>query len=184
MKRKALFFVVLISGCTLSCRVMAQIIEVPFHIAGGRVLQLPVTDGGPIPAEKNGIKIQVAGFVIGPSASNPAVPALTWRFAFSAKTDQQLEQVVVEEVGTSDSAKLMLSDNQPQLEKGSWVGGSETIKADPSTTPWLYSNAPSIFVFKFSIKAQGMPVQILYQPSWFSAQAKKAMISGYAKGAD
>jgi hypothetical protein len=181
MKRVLLLIVVfLLSGCASSPASAPQhIVEMPFPIAGGQILRLPVADGGPVPAENDRIKIQVAGFIIGPSTSNPAIPSLSWTFGFKTKTDQKIEQVMVEEVGASDSAKLMLVDDSPNLKQGAWAGKSEATKADKRSAPWLYSSKPSIFVFKFSIKMQGMPVQILYQPSWFPAAVKQAMAAGY-----
>jgi hypothetical protein len=182
MKPALLFVVVLLCGCASSPAPKSQdIAEMSFPIAGGKILHLPVTDRGPIPAENDKIKIQIAGFAISPSTGDPAIPSLTWAFAFKTKTDQRIEQVVVEEVGESDSAKLLVSDDRPDVEHGGWAGKSEVIKADKQSAAWLYSSKPSIFVFKFSIKVQGMPAQILYQPSWFTAAAKKAMIAGYGE---
>jgi len=181
MKNALLLIVVcLLSGCASSPASAPQHTgEMPFPIAGGKILRLPVADGGPLPAENDQIKIQVAGFITGPSTSNPAIPALTWTFGFKTKTDQKIEQVMVEEVGAGDAAKLMLVDDNPSLEQGAWTGKSEATQADRQSAPWLYSSKPSVFVFKFSIKVQGMPVQILYQPSWFPAAAKQAMVAGY-----
>jgi hypothetical protein len=182
MKPAFLFVVVLLTGCASSpASTHKQVVEMPFPIAGGQILRLPVTDGGPVPAENDKIKIEVAGFIIGPSAADPTVPSLIWMFNFATKTDQKIEQVVIEEVAASDSAKLMLVDDRPNLKQGSWAGRSTPTKADRLSVPWLYSSKPSIFVFKFSVKVQGLPVQILYQPSWFPPAAKKAMMAGYEK---
>jgi len=181
MKNGLLLIVVcLLSGCALSPASAPQHTwDMPFPIAGGQILRLPVADGGSVPVENDRSKMQGAGFFTGPSTSNPAIPALTWTFGFKTKTDQKIEQVMVEEVGASDTAKLMLVDGSPNLKQGAWAGKSEVTQADRQSAPWLYSSKPSIFVFKFSIKMQGMPVQILYQPSWFPAAAKQAIVAGY-----
>jgi hypothetical protein len=180
MKRIALLLVVVLAGGARA-GTGQKIANMPFPIAGGQTVLLPVSDGGPIPAENDEVKIEVAGFVIGPSPTDPKVPLLTWKFAFTPKKGQTIEQVVVEEVAAADAAQLLVSDEIPRLDEGFWRGTSRPFMADPESQRWLYSNSPSVFVFKFSIAFEGVPVQVLYQPSWFPAQAKKAMMAGFGK---
>src|SRR5262245_3491918 len=97
MKVLSPLILVVLVGCSSSRTYMGQkVVDAPFIVAGGtKTLRLPVTDGGPIPAEDERIKIQVAGFLI--SRKEPS-PTITWRFAFTSKHPQVIEQVVVEEL--------------------------------------------------------------------------------------
>lgn len=180
MKKFGIVIMVALAGCASQRSYHGQkVTDMPFPVAGGTTLMLPVTDGGPIPAQNDDIKIQVAGFVLHRAADHRSAPELSWTFAFTSRTGHRIEQVLVEEVGQGSTPRLMLADGAPRLEGGNWSGSTKAVSADPESAPWLYANSASVFVFKFSIKPEGMPVQTLYQPSWFSAQAKQAMMSGY-----
>ncbi len=61
-----------------------DVISMPFNVAGGDVIHLPVTDAGVIPAKGNGFKMQVAGFNVGESKVNKNEAELVWGFAFSS----------------------------------------------------------------------------------------------------
>jgi hypothetical protein len=184
MKRiLALFMVVIAAGVFAETYNGLKVFNMSFQIAGGETLKLPATDGGPLPAQNDNIKIDAAGFIVSPSKANPELLAVTWVFAFISKKDQKIERVTVEEVVPSKTAILVFEDEAPKLEGKRWSGHVHPIDATPESLPWLYSNEPSIFVFRFSVFAQGEPVQIFYQPAWFPTQMKAAMIAPVTKRA-
>ena len=176
MRKIAIVLLLTLIGCESPRTHMGErVIDAPYPIAGGQTLMLPVTAGGTVPAENDKAKIQVAGFITGPSKSNPQGRTLTWTFGFTSKTSQPIEQVIVEEVAPSDPAVLMVRDEAPKLERNYWIGSMAPIEMSPQLLPWLYAPSTSVFVYKFIIKIQGEPAQVLYQPTGYSAAAKQMM---------
>ncbi len=176
MRKIAIVLLLAMAGCASPRSHMGRpIVDTPYKIAGGQTLMLPVTAGGTVPAENDRVKIQVAGFITGPSKSNPQGRMLTWTFGFTSKTSLPIEQVIVEEVAPSDPAVMIVRDDAPKLEGNNWSGRSAPIEMNPQSLPWLYSPSTSVFVYKFTIKIQGEPPQVLYQPTGYSALAKQMM---------
>jgi hypothetical protein len=133
-----------------------------------------VTNGGPIPAENDYFKIEAAGFIVGPSKENPKSAVLTWGFGLTSKTGLQINQVNVVGVFPSKTERLLLKDSSPTLnEKNFWSGTTSSLEANSASTPWLYENRASLYVFKFVIKPVNKPEVILYQPAIFSETAKE-----------
>jgi hypothetical protein len=147
-----------------------------FPIAGGKAVSLPVTDAGPIPAENDKIKIEVAGFNVGPLKSESKIPALIWIFGFTSKMNQKIEKVKIDEVFSRDSATTVLVDEAPKLKDATWSASKESVELAPATFPWLYTSEATIFVFKFSISIEGSAEVVLFQPVWFPEKAKKLFI--------
>ena len=182
MRKIAIVLLLAMAGCESPRTHMGQrVIDAPFPIAGGQTLMLPVTAGGTVPAENDKVKIQVAGFVTGPSKSIPQGRTLTWIFSFTLKTSQPVEQVTVEEVAPGDPAVLMVRDEAPKLDRNDWSGRTAAIEMSPQALPWLYSPSTSVFVYKFTIKIQGELAQVLYQPTGYSAAAKQMMTKQVAQ---
>lgn len=169
---------ILFVGSAFSQTYMGQkVVNMPFPIAGGKILMLPVTDGGPIPAQNDKIKIQVAGFHVGPRKDNKKIPELTWVFGFTSKNDQKIKKVSIEEIASDDPTIQPIHDDTPQLKDNDWSASTESIEVNSRTLPWLYSSKPSIFVFKFAIAMEGEPEIVLYQPTWFPAKVKALFIA-------
>src|SRR5688572_23781460 len=78
-----------------------EVVDMPFAVAGGEVLMLPATDGGPIPAEDDRFRVEVAGFNLTRTGTGPA---LAWGFTITAKQPVELESVEVVELAPSDPA--------------------------------------------------------------------------------
>ncbi len=159
--------------------------EMQFPIAGGEVVSLPVTDAGPIPAENRAFKIEYAGLNIQPALFEPKRATLVWGFALTAKSGKALDRVVVEEVFPSDVAKVLVDDQTPSLRHATrepgpgdradgWLGGTAGVEPTSASTPWLFTQEASIFVFRFRIHPAGKDPVVLYQPAWFSSPAKEA----------
>lgn len=182
MKTILSFLTVLLAGCASQNTYMGhKVVDMPFTVAGGKTVSLPITDAGPIPAENQSFKIEVAGFTVGPSKDNPSQAMLTWRFGLTAKSSQTLERVVVEEVAPAAVEKLLVEDHAPALKDKVWSGSSQPIEASKTSTPWLYTDKASIYVFRFTIKARGEPDAVFYQPAWFSKPAKEKFREMIAK---
>jgi len=150
-----------------------QVVDKEFPIAGGKTVSLPVTQDGPIPAENQDFKIDVAGFSVQPSILNPKQAALTWHFALTAKTAKTLDRVLVEEVYPDAVATTMVDDHSPSLKEKAWFSNLAGVQANPIFVEWLFSERDSVFVFRFTITPAGSPPVVLYQPAWFSRPVKE-----------
>jgi hypothetical protein len=187
MKAKTPLFLVLIlfllSAAGKRTYMGQRVFDMSFAIAGGKTVSLPVTDAGPIPAENRTVKIESAGIAIRPavlgSSSTSFDPPhgealLSWGFMFTLKTSKTLERVAVEEVFPSDVARVLVNDQSPSLRGKVWSGGTVGVAPDPASALWLFTDEPSVFVFRFTIEVAGKTPVVLYQPAWFS-QASKEM---------
>jgi hypothetical protein len=168
--------ILILVGCEATTRTYMgrRVVDVPFPIASGKIVTLPTTDGGAIPAENVDYKIEFAGFFIGPSGSDAKRANLTWRFALTDKTSKSIERIFIDEVSPSEIEKLILQDNAPKLNNGVWTGATEPIEASHTSTPWLYMDKASIYVFRFTLHSRGEPPTVLYQLTWFSKPTKEA----------
>jgi len=147
--------------------------EVPFKIAGGKSINLKVTDRGALPAEDAKIQITAAAVIIGPSKENKKVPVVIWSFGLQAKTSDEIEKITVENVFPSDPAALLISDAQPKLKNGAWIGQIENGDPNGAANPWLKSKKLSAFVFKFNVYFKDGSETTLYQLSAFSEADKE-----------
>jgi hypothetical protein len=151
-----------------------QVVDKEFPIDGGRTKWLPVTEAGPIPAETQAFKIEVAGVFVQHSILSPRQAALSWQFVLTLKTPNGLEHVVVEEVYPSSVARVVVNDHSPSIRGGrTWSGSSASIEPSPNSTAWLFNDNDSVFVFRFTITPVASPDVILYQPAWISRPAKE-----------
>lgn len=146
--------------------------QVPFNLAGGTTVNLPITPAGPIPAETPHYKVEVAGIFKGPSKSNPGKTDMWWGFSVTNKNRASLESVLVERVYPDADVIPMISDNQPVVKNGVWSAGTQPLEINSENLPWLFSATPTTFVYRFTIKAKDIPAEILYQPSSYSGQVK------------
>lgn len=151
-----------------------HVYDMTIQVADGQTVLAKITNAGPIPAENDYFKIEVAGFIVGPSKENAKSAVLTWWFSLTSKTGLQIDQVNVVEVFPSKTEKLLLKDSSPTLnERNSWSGIASPLEANSTSTPWLYENRASLYVFKFVIKPLNQPAVVLYQPALFSQAAKE-----------
>lgn len=152
------------------------VVDMQFPIAGGKTVSLPVTDAGPVPAEDGAFKIEAAGFYLNPSPADSKRALLGWHFGLTSKASETLRRVVVEEVFPSDVAKVLIDDPSPSLSARMWSGDTVGVEPSPDSTPWLFTEDASVFVFRFTITSSGgqSPV-VLYQPAWFSRPAKETL---------
>ena len=145
-----------------------------FKIAGGDKVKLPVTKAGPIPAENERIKIEVAAFDIA-MRSKPQI--LTWRFGLLSKVAQKIEKITVEQVYEVDQPRLMLEVSDPELKGNTWYGITKAEDITKQANPWLHSIFSTTFVYRFTINIEGEPPMVLYQPATFPGSIKARYVN-------
>jgi hypothetical protein len=149
-----------------------KVIELPFKVAGGKIVKLPVTKAGAIPAETSDVRIDVAGISVQPSKENPNQSELIWHFGFTNKQLKCVRRVSVIEIAPSRTETTRIEDAAPSLKDNYWLGVTGPVEATAVSIPWLFEEKTSMFVFRFTIEGEtGLPIE-LYQPTFFSAEAK------------
>ena len=120
----------------------------------------------PLPAMKDGLRIDVAGFMIGEGK-------LTFTFGFTSKLP--LKRVVVEDV-TGREAVVMVDDPAPVLTKNYWKGNASPLPLKKGGSPWIWEQGDTTKVFRFTVSVVGReePV-VLFQPAVYSGRSKKQL---------
>lgn len=147
--------------------------EMPFKIAGGKTINVKISDQGAVSAENEKIKITATAVLVGPSRESKAMPALIWSFGLASKTNDEISKITVENVFPNDPAALLVTDNQPKLKNGAWIGQIENGDPRGNFNVWLKTKKLSVFIFKFSITFKGGEETTLYQLSIFSEDDKQ-----------
>lgn len=138
-----------------------------FSIAGGEKITAAYDRGMPLPAEKAGIKIEVAGMMVGDGK-------LTFTFGFTTK--RPLKKVVVEDV-TEARAVPLVEDNSPSVDGTYWKGDAAPRPMARDTLPWLYARGDTTKVFRFTITLADQPQpEVLYQPSVYARAVKRQLL--------
>lgn len=153
------------------------IILFPYKLAGGEVKHLPVTDGGPLPAEDDSIKIQVSGLFGSRPTEGQRAPQLEWVFGFTAKTPLEIARVKIEQVFPSDVPISVVDhvEEAPLKKVRDWSKRAAAGDMTAEANPWFFKAQGSVFVFRFTVIPQsGKPI-VLLQPTWISAPAKEAL---------
>ncbi|MES2737962.1 MAG: hypothetical protein V4672_16690 [Verrucomicrobiota bacterium] len=134
-----------------------------FTILDGQKITAEMSGGLPLPAEKEGIKIEVAAFMIQEGK-------LIYSFGFS--TQKEVTKVVVEEVSGS-SALPMVTDSAPALSKAYWKGDAKPLPLTQAGVPWVFEEGDTVKVFRFTITtgSDAAPV-ILHQPAIYGGGVK------------
>jgi len=137
-----------------------------FTILGGEKIKAEVERGMPLPAEKDGIKIEAAAFMVGDGKLI---------FAFGFTTKKKLKKVLVEDVSSSSALELV-DDASPKLEKDYWKGEATPLPLSKSGVPWVFERGDTTKVFRFTVTLaeQEQPV-VLYQPAVYSGGTKKQL---------
>ena len=143
-----------------------------FTISGGQTVECPVTDGGPLPAEKGPFKVDVAGLT-----TDRVDGDLVLKFVFGVTVQgtMELSRVRVQDVSGPDAVTLV-DDKNPKIAKNQWSGYAKPVRLSASTTPWLFDGKPTIKVFQVTITSPDHSEIILYQPAWYSREAKTQLL--------
>jgi hypothetical protein len=146
-----------------------------FKIADDKTIYLPVTKAGPIPAENENYKVEIAGIITGPSKINPEKSVLIFAFSFTNKRGNSLKNVKIEQVYPSKSKVELINDNNPTFNENIWSENAMPLEINKYNVPWFYVKGDTTFIFKFTFLSIDGASTILYQPSSFPDQAKKML---------
>jgi len=161
------------SGVALGREFMGhKVVDVPFQIAGGTTVALPITDAGPIPAEDRKARIEVAGFSITRSKGDPKLALIVWTFGLTNKSIKSIESILVSEVAPADVEKPLVKDAAPKLQEKYWTASTAPALATRESLPWLFTDGASTFVFRIAINEAGKDSRVYFQPAWFTKEAK------------
>lgn len=161
------------SGVALGREFMGlKVIDVPFVVAGGKTVLLPVTDAGPIPAEDRKARIEAAGFIIARTEDNPKLALIVWTFGLTNKSIKSIQSISVAEVAPTDVDIPLVHDAAPHLQEKYWTGNATPIAATRELVPWLFADGASTFVFRITINEGGNDSRVYLQPAWFSSEVK------------
>ena len=146
--------------------------EVEFKADDGKTISLPMTRAGAVPTENDQYKIIGAGILAALRKGSPDKSEIIWSFSFETKSVKQVERVAIELVRSSGELDVMVQDKSPALKNGLWIGKSKPYSMSKSESPWLYSDADSTFLFKFTITQRGGVDVVMYQPSLITKGSK------------
>jgi hypothetical protein len=137
-----------------------------FTILGDQKIMAEVERGMPLPAEKDGIKIEAAAFVIGDGK-------LIFTFGFDTRATPK--KVVVEDVSGS-SAVVLVDDIAPEVKKNYWLGNASPLPLSKNGVPWVFERGDTTKVFRFTVALpdREQPV-VLYQPAIYVGATKKQL---------
>lgn len=169
----AVLALAILSGCSTGPTYMGYPVrQADFKVDAGKTVSLPVTRVGPLPAENDDYKIEVAGVSASLTNGKPAESKLNWGFGLTVKNSVELESVTVERVTETGALEPLVKDQTPTLKGNAWMARTAPVPMTREAVPWLYTKGDSAFIFKFTIRAKGGESTVFYQPSVISAGAK------------
>jgi hypothetical protein len=151
-----------------------------FTISGGQVVELAVSERGAMPALADGVRVEVAGPIFGPSKNNPEKIALIWAFTLSIPKEAKYLSLTVENV-TNAEAKLIASQDQPSVRTLRAPDGKELHLLElrgsprdisPESTPWVYQDGTTTMIFRFALKRANENDITLQQLAIFGPELK------------
>jgi len=126
----ALLFLVGIIAFGSGCQSGSVSAVVP--IAGGGTINVPMTRGGPPPAEGDGFKVDRA--TIAPSRD---ARELRYEFALQALKQPDLKRIRIDDM-SDETAVTLIDDGAPQFSDGKWLAKTDMISADDQKLKWIF----------------------------------------------
>lgn len=151
-----------------------------FTISGGQVVELAVSERGALPAAADGVRVEVAGPIIGPSKNSAGKLALIWAFTLSVPKDAKYSSLTIENV-TGEEAKLIASQNQPPVRTLMAADGEALYLLElrgspsdisPESTPWVYQDGETSMIFRFVLTRASADDITLHQLAMFGQEPK------------
>lgn len=151
-----------------------------FTISGGQTVELPITDQGPLPASAEGVKVEVAGPLFGPSKTTPGKLALIWAFSLSVPPDSKYKSVSVENV-SEQAAEAVLNQTSPKAQQLRAPDGKEfnilqlrgsAKDISQESTPWIFQDGHSTIIFRITLENESGKILTLYQATQFAESQK------------
>jgi len=157
-----------------------EVVKKQFTISGGEVVELAVTERGPIPATAEGVKVEVLGPLFGPSRSTPGKAALVWAVSLAVPKGETYKSVLVEDV-SQPAARMVITKAEPKAEPVKMPDGkqlnvlqlrSEPVDITQGSAPWVFQPGLTAFIYRITLdKGEGRPV-VLIQLTAFGDDAK------------
>lgn len=179
---------VLLSGVVLSISAPARaeifrgldVKKIPFVVSGGQTVELAVTDQGPIPAQSNGVVVETAGPIMGPSKAIPGKLDLIWAFSIRVPKDVKYDSVAIDEVSDKTASHIITAENiaskpyrTPDGQSLNFlILRSGAVPVGPESTSWVYKVGPSLFVYRIVLKEETGNTVTLFQPAFFREPEK------------
>jgi len=137
-----------------------------YTVLGNQKIKAKAQDGMPLPAAKDGVTIQGAGFALGEGK-------LIWSFDFISR--RAPTRVLVEDI-SGPSAIVLVEDSAPKREGSRWSGGAAPVELSRVGCPWLYEpgNTTKVFRFTVALKGKAEPV-VIHQPAIYTAETKRQL---------
>lgn len=151
-----------------------------FTISGGQVVELAVSERGALPAKADGVRVEIAGPIFGPSKNSSEKVALVWAFTLSVPKDAKYSSLTIENV-TDAEAKLIATQDQPPVRTLKVPDGKELhlleLRGLPSdisaeSTPWVYQDGTTTIIFRFTLKRSSENGITLHQLTMFGQEQK------------
>jgi hypothetical protein len=161
MKLKINHLILLLCISTVACAGTKE-----YTILGDQKITAKVQGGMPLPAEKDGITVEGAGFALGEGK-------LIWGFDFTSK--KVPTKVLIEDV-SGKSAIILVDDSAPTLKGHDWSGNATPVSLSKNNCPWLFEAGDTTKVFRFTIALKGKsePV-VIYQPAVYPEATKQQL---------
>lgn len=138
-----------------------------FTILGDQKIKAEVRGGMPLPAEKEGIKVEGAGFLMTDGK-------LVWAFNFTSQ--KPIMNVRVEDV-SEKTAVLLVEDKTPSLKEGMWSGRANPIAINKEESPWVFTRGNTVKVFRFTVLIAGNSAPtVIHQPAVYGTEVKGALL--------
>lgn len=147
MFRLPLLAPLLLTACATSPTYLGRpVSEMPFRVDGGRVITLPMTGTGALPAENAQYRIEMAGLHAALSPGQPQQPQLTWVFSFRIKQAETVDSVSVERVAEAGELAPVVEDRAVVVKNGAWTGFAQPQARTREASPWLFQPTDSTFL--------------------------------------
>lgn len=140
---------------------------VTVKISGGQTLTFALDPKiGPIPAENDDFKVQVARLL--PIKDKPEA---FYGFQMVVKKDGAPRRVIVDDV-SDDSPVRVLDDEKPVVRNHLWQKSTRTLGPADDEIKWIYQIDDSYRVFHFTIVTADGKTEELYQASYYPGFVK------------
>lgn len=144
-------------------------------IAGGGKITVPMTRGGPPPAEADGFRVDRA--TISPSKD---ARELRYEFILQALKQSDLKRIRIDDI-SDETAVTLVDDDSPKFADGKWEAKTEMISADDPRLKWVFQITPSIRVFRFALTHADGRLTTLDQVSTYPQVVKQAIRTAWGE---
>jgi hypothetical protein len=143
-----------------------------FTILDGQKIKVAFERGMPLPADHDGVRIEVVAIAT-------VNGELVFNFGFTTK--RPIKKVVVDEVSGRTPITLV-EDSLPTTKKDYWMGRAVPLPITAESLPWLFASGDTTKIFRFAVTTSDRPEPIiLFQPGVYRASVKQLIRQSNAK---